>query len=149
MTQSGKDDPGDKGPGDVSVTIQGNVEGQVAVGSHITQRQVRVQGAGPVTAEDLAALEGLLASLREDVVREAPEGQRQAALERIDELAEAVNAEEPDLSVMEYVKGWFGKHLPQLAGAVASVVVHPVVGKVVGAAGDLAAAEFRRRFGEQ
>ena len=60
-----------------------------------------------------------------------------------------VNAEEPDLSVMEYVKGWFGKHLPQLAGAVASVVVHPVVGKVVGAAGDLAAAEFRRRFGEQ
>ncbi len=143
MSHSGKDS------GDVKVTIQGNVEGQVAVGSGITQSQVRVQSEGSVTAEDLAALRSLLASLRDDVARDAPEGQREAALERIDELAEAVTAEEPDLSVMEYVKGWFGKHLPQLAGAVASVVVHPVVGKVVGAAGDLAAAEFRRRFGEQ
>jgi hypothetical protein len=48
---------------------------------------------------------------------------------------------------MEYVKRWFVKNLPGLAGAVTSIVVHPIVGKLVEAAGDALAAEFRRRFG--
>jgi hypothetical protein len=48
---------------------------------------------------------------------------------------------------MEYVKGWFAKHLPGLAGAVTGVIVHPIVGKLVEAAGETLAAEFKRRFG--
>jgi hypothetical protein len=47
---------------------------------------------------------------------------------------------------MEYVKNWFGKHLPGLAGTVVGVLVHPVVGKLVEAAGDAAADEFKKRF---
>jgi hypothetical protein len=37
--------------------------------------------------------------------------------------------------------------LPELAGAVTGVIIHPIVGKLVEAAGDGLAAEFRRRFG--
>jgi len=55
---------------------------------------------------------------------------------------------EPDLTTMEYVKKWFVKNLPALAGSVTSLVVHPVVGKLVTAAGDAAVAEFNRRFGK-
>jgi hypothetical protein len=47
---------------------------------------------------------------------------------------------------MEYVKVWFGKNLPGLAGAVTGLIVNPVVGKLVEVAGDVLAAEFRRRF---
>jgi hypothetical protein len=37
--------------------------------------------------------------------------------------------------------------VPRLAGAVSELVLSPVVGKIVGAAGDLAATEFRNTFG--
>ena len=77
----------------------------------------------------------------------APPEKKDAALERVDELEEAITAQEPDLPTMEYVKRWFVRNLPDLAGAVTSVVVHPIVGKLVEAAGDALAAEFRRRFG--
>lgn len=78
---------------------------------------------------------------------EAPPEKKEAALERVQELEEAVTAEKPDLTTMEYVKQWFVKNLPGLAGAVTGVVVNPIVGKLVEAAGDALAAEFRRRFG--
>ena len=39
-------------------------------------------------------------------------------------------------------------HLPKLAGAVTGLVVHPVVGKIVEAAGDVAASQFRKLFGD-
>ena len=64
------------------------------------------------------------------------------------ELEEAVTAKKPDLTTMEYVKRWFARNLPELAGAVTGVIIHPIVGKLVEAAGDGLAAEFRRRFGE-
>jgi hypothetical protein len=48
---------------------------------------------------------------------------------------------------MEYVRQWFGRNLPKLAGVVGSVVVHPIVGALVQAAGETLAAEFRMRFG--
>ncbi len=136
----------DRSGDNIRATIQGNVSGQVAVGKNITQQQT--VGARPeVTEADLAALKQMLAEVREKVAAQAPPEKRDAALERVAELEEAVTAEEPDLTTMEYVTKWFAKHLPQLAGAVTSVVVHPIVGKIVEAAGDAAAAEFRRRFG--
>jgi hypothetical protein len=48
---------------------------------------------------------------------------------------------------MEDVRGWFAKHLPPLAEAVKNVVLHPIVVKLVKAAGDTVAMEFRCRFG--
>ena len=137
----------EKREGDViKATITGDVSGQVAVGKDIVQQQT--VGARPqVTEADIAAIRQMLDDLRAQVAAQAPDDKKDAALERVDELEEAITAEEPDLTTMEYVKKWFAKHLPQLAGAVTSVVVNPIVGKVVEAAGEVAANEFRRRFG--
>ena len=77
----------------------------------------------------------------------APPESQGATLERLYEIEEAVLAEETDVARLVYAKRWFTKHLPAIAGSVTSVVVHPVVGKLVQAAGDAVAGEFRRRFG--
>ena len=79
----------------------------------------------------------------------APAELRDGALERAQELEEAVMSDEPDLSTMDYVKKWFVKHLPGLAGTVTGLVIHPIVGKLVGAAGDKLVAEFREKFLEE
>ena len=131
----------------IKATISGDVSGQVAVGKGITQTQIAGVAKPEVTEVDLAELQRALADLKAKVAAEAPPEKKDAALERLGELEETVTAEEPDLTTMEYVKNWFVKNLPGLAGAVTSVVVHPIVGKLVEAAGDTLAAEFRRRFG--
>lgn len=131
----------------IRATISGDISGQVAVGKGITQIQTVGAAQPQVTEAELAELRQVLADLKAKVAAEAPPDKKDAALERVEELEEAVAAEEPDLSTMEYVKRWFVKNLPGLAGAVTSVVVHPIVGKLVEAAGDALAAEFRRRFG--
>ncbi|HHS98224.1 MAG TPA: hypothetical protein ENK08_10095 [Chloroflexi bacterium] len=140
---------GEKEPSgdEIRATISGDVSGQVAVGKGIIQTQVTAEARPEVTEEDLAALRQMLAELKEKVAAEAPPEKKEAALERVQELEEAVTAEKPDLTTMEYVKQWFVKNLPGLAGAVTGVVVNPIVGKLVEAAGDALAAEFRRRFG--
>ena len=131
---------------EIRVTIEGDVSGQVAVGKDIVQEQT-VAPSPTVTEADWQAIKQMIADLRAQVAQHAPTDKRDAALERVNELEEAITAEEPDLTTMEYVKKWFGKHLPQLAGVVTSVVVNPIVGKVVAAAGEVAAAEFKARFG--
>ena len=140
---------GEKEPSgdEIRATISGDVSGQVAVGKGIIQTQVTAEARPEVTEEDLAALRQMLAELKEKVAAEAPPEKKEAALERVQELEEAVTAEKPDLTTMEYVKQWFVKNLPGLAGAVTGVVVNPIVGKLVEAEGDALAAEFRRRFG--
>jgi hypothetical protein len=131
----------------VSATISGDVSGQVAVGSHIAQSQAVGAARTALTEADLASLRQVLADLKAQVAAEAPPDKKDAAVERVDELEAAVTAKEPDLSTMEYVRNWFAKNAPKLAGAVTSVVVHPIVGKAIEAAGDLVSAEYRRRFG--
>lgn len=131
----------------ISANISGPVSGQVGVGKNISQKQTIGTGTPGVTETELAALREMIAGLRAQIAAEAPPDRKDAALERVDELQEAVTAEKPDLSTMEYVKRWFAKNLPALAGSVASVVVHPIVGKLVAAAGEALAGEFRRRFG--
>ncbi len=135
----------DRSDADTFNVTTGDVSGQVAVGKGISQ--TRIEAPAPPSAEEVAALRAELAALRARVAAEAPPEQKDAAVARVDELAEAVTAPQPDLSTMEYVKQWFGKHLPALAGAVTSIVVHPIVGKLVEAAGEALAGEFRRRFG--
>jgi hypothetical protein len=92
-------------------------------------------------------MEGLLSALRELVAEQSPSDQKEEALHEVDLLQEAVEEDEPNLSRMESVLNWFKDNIPQLAGAVASVILNPIVGKVLEAAGDLAAEEFTRRFG--
>jgi len=119
---------------------------QVAVGNDITQTNT-VNGDRPqVTSAELAELRQMLAELKAEVAANAPTDKKAAALERVTELEEAVTAEKPDLTTMGYVKNWFVKNLPSLAGAVISVVVHPIVGKLVEAAGEMLASELKQHF---
>jgi hypothetical protein len=143
------DEP-EKPTGDViRATISGDISGQVAVGKGITQ--IQTIGAVPpqMTEAELAELRQALVDLKAKVAAKAPPDKKDAALERVEELKEAVTAEEPDLATMEYINRWFVKNLPGLAGAVTSVVLHPGVGKLIEAAGEALTTEFRRRFGAE
>ena len=122
--------------------------GQLAIGSGITQIHTVNTAKPEITAADREALRLMLAELRSLMEVRAPSDTRQAALEYVDELAETLTAPQPDLGVIGYVKQWFTRHLPQLAGAVSGVIVHPIVGKLVEAAGDGLAAEFKHHFGK-
>ncbi len=130
----------------IKVKVGGDVSGQMAVGENI--KQVSTKTTGKVTKAELEELHQLLATLRSKVEAEAQPDKKDAALERVEELEQAVADKKPDLSTMEYVRNWFIKNLPGLAGAVTSVVVHPIVGKLVEAGGDALVGEFRRRFGD-
>jgi hypothetical protein len=143
--QKPQDQPGDT----IHATISGGVSGQVAVGKQIAQAQTVGVRRPTLTEADYIELHQVRADLRAQVMTEAPPDKKGAALERVDELEAAVTAKEPDLSTMEYVRNWFAKNTPKLAGAVTSVVVHPIVGKAVEAAGEIVANEFRRRFGRE
>jgi hypothetical protein len=116
-----------------------NVQGQVAVGSGIQQQQTAGDMTIEVTAAEMEELRAAFASVREEVAAAAPPEQKDAALERIDELQAAVEAEKPDLTTMQYVGRWFRKNLPHVAGSVVGLIVHPIVGKLVEKAGELAA----------
>ena len=129
----------------IHVTVGGDVSGQLAAGENITQ--VSTKTIGKVTEAELEELRQLLATLRSKVEAEAQPDKKGAALERVEELEQAVTEKKPDLSTMEYVRNWFVKNLPGLAGAVTSVVVNPIVGKLVEAGGDALVGEFHRRFG--
>ncbi len=130
----------------IHLEIGGGVSGQVAAGRNIAQHYVSSGDRAPITEADLEQLRGLVTELKEQVAAQAPPEQRDAALERIDELHEAVVAEEPDLTTMEYVRSWFVRNLPKLAGAVTGLLVNPLIGGIVGTAGELVAADFHRRF---
>ncbi|MDQ4069011.1 MAG: hypothetical protein M3203_06010 [Actinomycetota bacterium] len=124
----------------ISATITGNVSGQVGVGSGITQNQQI--GVEPVTPEEREELRRLFADVRARLAVEAPPGQEERAIERLDELEEAVTAEEPDVTTMSYVRNWFVSKLPSVAGLVTSVLVNPIVGKIAQSAGQAAADEW-------
>jgi hypothetical protein len=143
----------DRGSGDdIRVSIGGSVRegGQVGVGRDISQSYVRThtEGAAAVTEADLAELRRAVEAVKAQIVAEVPPDQQAAALERVDELQEAVVADEPDLTTLQYIRKWFGKNLPKVAGSVTGLIIHPVVGKIVEAAGDLAARQFRELFGD-
>jgi hypothetical protein len=134
-------------PGDViSARIGGSVQGQVAVGKNIRQTNTVNAADTTVTQADLKALRDQFAELRSKIEREAPPDKQAAALERVSELETATLADKPKLSTMEYVKDWFVEHLPGFAAAVTSLIVNPIVGKLVGAAGDTLVNDFHHRF---
>lgn len=135
------------GGDNISAQIGDNAQ-QVAVGKNINQQQ-QIGSSVEVTQADLEKVSELFADLKQKIAAEAPPEKKEAAIERVNEMEEEIVSQNPDVSTMEYVRGWFGKNLPGLLGAVTSVVVNPIVGKVVEAAGGLAAEEIRRRFGSE
>lgn len=129
---------------DASVEIHGDQSGQVAIGNEIWQQQITGE---PPTPDELQALREQFRALQRQVAESAPPELRDEAEAKVAELEAAVVSDEPDLTTMEYVRNWFARRLPSLAGTVTGVIAHPVVGKLVGAAGDALVAEFKRRFG--
>ncbi|GAA4406379.1 hypothetical protein GCM10023168_21130 [Fodinibacter luteus] len=136
------------GEEEARTSVRGTVSnvsgGQVAIGGTVSQTSTTVSSQGPSEAE-LASLFQQFATLRGEVL--ADPDTPDAAAEKLDELEAAITAEKPELSTMEYVRDWFVKYAPKFAGAVTALVVNPVVGALVGAAGETLATEFKRRFG--
>ncbi|HST49106.1 hypothetical protein [Jatrophihabitans sp.] len=131
-----------------SATVNAPVTGQFAVGRDIAQTSTDLGGAAEhLSPAQVSELAELFAGLRSDVASGAPPAQRAEALSKVVELETAIAAEDkPDLVTMDYVRGWFSKHLPHLAGVVVSLIVHPLVGQLVTAAGESMVAEFHHRF---
>jgi len=100
-----------------------------------------------ISEADRAEMHALVAALKAKVRAEAPPGQREEATELVDELEDAILARAPKVRRMAFIRDWFSAHLPKLAGAVSALVLSPLVGKIVGAAGDLAASGLRNTFG--
>jgi hypothetical protein len=128
-----------------NIQIDGNVRGQIAIGNDISQSQVNSH---PVaTPAEMDDLRQLINELRSKIETDVAPAKKDSALERVGELEQALTEEKPDLTTMEYVKNWFRKNVPALAGMVTSVVVHPIVGKLVEAGGDMLVKDFNKRFG--
>jgi len=133
--------------GTYTTTIGGSVESsQIATGTAITQTMTLVP-AEVIGEAGVAQLRQALAELRRQVAADAPEEKQAEANQLVDEFEAAVTDGAPDLSTMEYVRNWFARNLPKIAGTVTEIIVHPLVGRLVEAAGDVLVGEFRQRFG--
>jgi len=149
-TRSGRN-AGDGSPAEerdqtvITTSIGGSVSGQLAIGRDNTL--IRTSGpVTPVSQADLIELRQAVDALKAQVAEQAPPEKRAAAVERLDELHEAITASKPKLSAMANVRDWFVRNIPTMAGAVTTVIVNPIVGKLVQAGGDAVVADFKRRF---
>src|SRR5215217_1161624 len=116
--------------------IQGGVSGgQVGTGRHVTQTQTIVP-AEVLGQADLDRLRAEIGALRDDVLGEVPPERRVEAEEVVAELEQTLTTETPDLSKLEYAKGWIARHAPAALGTVTHLIAGPLVGKLVEAAGD-------------
>src|SRR5262249_2210199 len=134
----------------VTANISGPISGQAAVGKDISQTQ-RLGTAAGFTEEEAAEFRNLFAKRKEQDTAEARPDKKAQALEQVEELHQALSVEKPDrttLSKMEKVKHWFVKYAPKVVGTLTSVFIHPLVGKLVEAGGDVLAGEVRHCFAE-
>lgn len=115
----------------ISAHVAGPVSGQVAVGKHIVQEQAATGAAPEVSAAEKAELARVFAHLQDRIRTETPPSAVSGALDRLDELEEAVYEDEPDVTTIKYVQEWFAEQLPRLASPVAEVADHPVFRKLV------------------
>jgi hypothetical protein len=133
----------DQSSGDrISGVVTGPAQGQVAIGKDIAQHQATGSMTMELSDAERGELRDLFTKLKQDVAEAVPEAERDAAIDRIDELHEAVAAGPPDLTTVRYVKEWFARKLPAVAGIVAAVLVHPLVGGIVTVAGERMADEI-------
>jgi hypothetical protein len=97
-----------------------------------------------LTPEEAAELRGVFDDLQTKVVEKAPPDKRDAALAEAKELERAIVTEDPKPDRVRQALAWFRDNAPELAGAVAGIVVNPLVGKVVEKAGKAIADQFRQ-----
>lgn len=125
--------------GKYNINISGDMShSQTVVGDYNTVTQKI-----GLTPQEAAQLRAVFAGLRSAVAEQAPPERREAALSEAGELEGAIVAERPDPGRVRRALEWFRDNAPQLVGAVTSVLVSPVVGKVVEGAGQAVAGQFR------
>ncbi len=134
----------DQSAGKFDIHIGDVSHGQVVIGDYNTV----TQNVG-LSPEEAAKLRGVFEGLRSSVEEEAPPERRAQAVAQAEELERAVVSERPDVGRMRTVLRWFRDNAPQLAGAVVSVVVNPLVGKVVEGAGEALADQFNQMVKEE
>ena len=131
-----------------SSTIGDVTNSVVGVGEDIHQSQVFLTVAAGPTEEELRELAGLFATLKQQVQEQASPEVRDEAVRQTEALQEATLAPKPNVSAMAAAKQWFLQHAPGLLGAVTSVVINPIVGKIVSSAGEAVARESDKWFPE-
>lgn len=116
------------------VLIEGNTSGQVAIGNKINQQQNIHKTRPEVSKADLEALHILINKLREQVSRSALSEHQEKALEKVSEgICQKLVREEPAPAGRS--SHW--------------LVVNPIVGKLVEAAGETIAHKFKQWFGSE
>jgi hypothetical protein len=149
-----KSDQNEKGAGGSgSQWVIGNRNVAINVGGNVLDSliELRLEQAaqGPeISDKEWKELKRELGDLLSRIKAEAPPALREDAADQVEVLTKAITAENPDVSRMALVQDWFKRNLPKLVGAVTSVILNPLVGKLVEAAGELVAEEFRRHFGD-
>jgi hypothetical protein len=128
----------DQSTGKFNIHIGDVSHSQVVIGDYNTVTQKL--GLSP---EEAAKLRGVFEEFRSSVEEEAPPERRGEAVAQAEELERAVVNERPDAGRVRRVLRWFRDNAPQLAGTVVSVVINPLVGKVVEGAGEAIADQFK------
>jgi hypothetical protein len=134
----------DEATGKFNIHIGDVSDSQVVIGDYNTV----TQKAG-LSPEEAAKLRGVFEGLRSSVEEEAPPERRDEAVAQAEELERAVVRKRPDAGRVRRVLRWFRDNAPQLAGTVVSVVVNPLVGKVVEGAGEAIADQFKKLIEEE
>jgi hypothetical protein len=109
-------------------------ESQISVGEHnVLNQQLGRAATERLDPAELRALAAELARVRELVAaRTSPEG-REEALGQVGQLeAATVGADEPEPRRLARVYRWFLNNAPDVAESVASLLLGPLVGKLVG-----------------
>lgn len=112
---------------------------QVSVGDYNTLTQ-RV-GFSP---EETAQLQQVFEDFKATVSEQAPPEAREEAKSQASALERAIVTDKPDPGAVRKALNWFRDHAPELAGTAMSVVVNPLVGKLVQGAGQAIADHFKQ-----
>ncbi|HVR47268.1 MAG TPA: hypothetical protein VMT95_11635 [Candidatus Binatia bacterium] len=134
-------------PASISISVGGNNLGAIWSGN---QNRVIINtktgAATTLSPADIRELSAAMTSLRDQIAAQVPAAQRDAALQQVNRLQDAI-LPQPKIARMAEVRDWFIKNAPAVLGAVTAVFTNPIVGKIVEAAGEMAASAFRKRFG--
>jgi hypothetical protein len=134
----------EKPTGKYNIQITGDViESQVVIGDYNEVSQKI--GLSP---EETNELRGVFDDLR-SAVAEAPPDQREKALAEANAVEAAIVTDRPRPQRVRQALVWFRDNAPQLAGAVAGVLINPLVGKVVEGASEAIADQFRDLVSEE
>jgi hypothetical protein len=117
------------------VSFSGDLQqNQVVIGDNNTvQQQIGLAARERLDDRELQTLIGELAAIRELVAAGAPGDLREQALGQVDELqAGTTAADHPEPSRLARVYRWFLHNAPDLAESVSTILLGPLVGKLVG-----------------